>query len=170
MKKKLLSVFIVAVMMMTMLVSSAFAEHVHVWPDEWDWEVMPTCTTPGRQVRACDSNVCSLHQRRTVAPMPHDFAPATCEKPSECKYGCKTTTGAALGHSYAAATCVAPKTCIRCEATTGELGQHAFAPATCTMLSTCRTCGATMGSKLPHTYENGCCTMCGQYEAIYLDK
>ncbi|MBP3452925.1 MAG: hypothetical protein J6M20_04335 [Clostridia bacterium] len=168
--KKMLFAFVAAVMMMTMLMSSAFAAHVHVWPDEWDWEVMPTCTTPGRQVRACDSNVCSSHQRRTVAPIPHDFLPATCEEPATCRFGCNTTDGAALGHSYAAATCVAPKTCVRCDATTGDLGQHLFAPATCTKKSTCRICGVSIGSTLPHTYVDGRCTVCGQYETISLGE
>ena len=161
----------------------------------WEWELMPTCQTVGRQVRVCLRPDCGLHDRRTVACVPHEYNAATCTEPSSCRFGCGTTQGAALGHDYAAATCVSPMSCTRCGATTGELGEHSFSPAscknpstcsvcgyttgeplahdytppTCRRRATCTVCGATTGDLLPHEYVNGRCIMCLQHE-IFINE
>lgn len=156
---------IVCMMMVVMLLAltcSALAAHTHTF-GPWEWEKMPTCQEKGRQVRVCTQNNCSLHERRPVATVEHEYLAATCTKPKTCKFNCGTTVGSPLGHSYLSATCVSPAKCWRCGVTTGDLGTHHYSSATCIKLATCRDCGITKGDYAPHIIDStGKCTVCHQ--------
>ena len=166
--KKFVAMLLGSILILALSLTTALAAHTHTW-GAWAWEKKPTCISEGRQVRSCTANNCGTHNRRKVAKVPHDFSPATREKPQTCKFKCGTTQGSPLGHSYNPATCVAPKTCRICKKTEGGLGTHNFKKATCTQLATCRVCGITTRSLEPHNYVNGRCSVCGRIESVIAD-
>ena len=166
--KKFVAMLLGSILLQALSLTTALAAHTHTW-GAWAWEKKPTCMSEGRQVRSCTANNCGTHNRRNVAKVPHDYNPATCEKPQTCKFKCGTTKGSPLGHSYNPATCVTPKKCKNCDKTEGGLGNHKFSVATCRSLSTCSECKITIGSLAPHKYVNGKCTVCGDREAILIE-
>ncbi len=97
--KKRLSVIIIISLVCVIGVALA---HTHIWDDNWKTTPgkSPTCMKEGQQERVCQAENCSKHEYRDVAKIPHDFADATCTAPKTCKFGCKTTSGSALGHNY----------------------------------------------------------------------
>lgn len=160
MKKKQWFAFGFVALMLVMLAASAYAAHTHNW-GAWKTITNPTCLKEGKQERVCQSNVCSLHERRSIAKLPHNYSAATCTKLAKCTSGCGQTTGSLRPHSYSAATCVKKATCTACGATTGSLGAHRFSAATCTKPSTCTVCKSTVGTALGHNWVNYECTRCG---------
>ena len=166
--KKFVAMLLGSILILALSLTTALAAHTHTW-GAWGWGKKPTCMSEGQQVRSCTSPKCGTHDRRTVAKLPHDYSPATCEKPQTCKFKCGTTKGSPLGHSYNPATCVTPKKCKNCDKTEGGLGNHKFSVATCRSLSTCSECKITIGSLAPHKYVNGKCTVCGDREAILIE-
>lgn len=109
-----------------------------------------TCTKEGKQVRSCTTKNCGSHQYRTIAKIPHDYAPATCTKPQTCTV-CKATTGSALGHDYKVpATCEHGVLCSRCgaEQPGTKTKSHEFPDeitVACGQAVVCKTCGNPNG-------------------------
>ena len=157
MKKKQWFTFGSIVLILAMLVISAYAAHTHTW-GAWKTEIAPTCLKEGRQVRSCTASNCGTHDRRPVAKIPHSYSAATCTKLSRCTSGCGQTIGSLKPHNYSAATCVKKAACSGCGQTTGSLGQHRFTTASCTKKATCTVCNTSVGSLAAHKYAPATCT------------
>lgn len=152
--------FALVLLTLLILATGAYAAHTHNW-SAWKTTTQATCLKEGRQERVCQSSICSKHEYRSIAKLPHRYSAATCTTLSRCTSGCNQTTGTLKPHSYSAATCVKKATCTVCGATTGSLGAHKFAAATCIKPSTCTVCKSTVGAALGHNWVNNTCTRCG---------
>lgn len=70
-------------------------------------------------------------------------------------------------HNFAPATCEKPSTCTKCGETTGSLGEHEWNEATCISLKTCSVCGKAEGEFGEHNYVKGACTVCKKEDLNY---
>jgi len=160
MKKIKKFAFVFVSLILVMLIAGAYAAHTHNW-SAWKTTRQPTCLREGQQERVCQSNICSQHEYRPIAKIPHRYSAATCTKLATCTSGCNQTIGTLKPHNYSTATCIKKATCSVCGATTGSLGPHKFSSATCTEPSTCSVCKSTVGTALGHNWVDYTCTRCG---------
>lgn len=130
-----------------------------------------TCTKPGQTLYGCTK--CNSAYTQTTPKKDHDYAAATCTKPSSCKL-CGLSIGSALGHNYiisnkTQATCTtAGKITYTCEKCGDQYADsitasgHNFLAATCDNPKTCSVCSVKQGSALGHSYDSDhVCTRCG---------
>ncbi len=104
MKKKILSVLIMSILVISMLTGCCISH---------DWE-MATCENP---------KTCVKCEETEGAPLGHNWNVATCEIAKTCDR-CGKTEGNVLGHDWKEATCENPKTCNRCGKTEGGVVEH----------------------------------------------
>jgi hypothetical protein len=151
----------------------------HLWPNDWTIATQSTCSQEGRKVKQC--SLCGDISEDTIPIIAHDYKPATCESPQECRV-CNATTGTANGHTWPlswtttqSATCTATgteeKRCTICSdlldtqsvpklAHTWPSSWTTTQSATCTATGTeekrCTNCGTLLGTqsipKVAHTW------------------
>lgn len=122
--KAILSVFIVAVLILTLFLSGCACSHT--WTDA-------TCTEP---------KICSKCQATEGTANGHTFREATCSAPKTCMV-CGYTEGEKLEHIFLDATCDEPSTCQNCGETRGSSLGHT------TGFGICEKCGKKQTWKSP---------------------